>query len=125
MLGKTGHRDGSAGFRRGQPVTVRSLGEILATLDADAKVDGLPFMPEMVPYCGQSFRVLSRVEKIVNEKTGQMMNLPNPCIILEGVTCSGNYSSQRMFSRRHEYPYWRELWLERIPQPAPTTAGRG
>jgi len=44
------------------------------------------------------------------------MNLKTPGIILEGVTCSGNYVHNRMFSPRHEYPFWREIWLERVNQ---------
>ena len=43
----------SAGFRRGQHVTVRDLDDILATLDADGKLEGMPFMPEMTPLCRQ------------------------------------------------------------------------
>ena len=63
MTVETDQQNGSRGFHRGDTVAVRSLGEILATLDADAKLDGLPFMPEMVPYCGKSFRVVRRADK--------------------------------------------------------------
>ena len=83
------------------------------------------FDAEMVPYCGKgTFRVIRRVERLINEKTGEMVQLKNPCIILEGVTCSGNYLYQRMFSPRHEYMYCREIWLERVPAAAnwPTTS---
>jgi hypothetical protein len=67
------------------------------------------------PYCGKgNFRILRRVDKILNEKTGHMMKFQNPCIILDGVTCSGNYLAGRMFSPKHEYIYWREIWLERV-----------
>jgi hypothetical protein len=73
----------------------------------------------MVPYCGKGpIRVLCRVEKLINEKTGEMMKLKNPCIILDGVTCSGNYLTQRMFSPRREYMYFREIWLERFSEAA-------
>ena len=43
-----------------------------------------------------------------------MMKHQNPCIILDGVTCSGNYLAGRVFSPKHEYIYWREIWLERV-----------
>jgi hypothetical protein len=39
-------------FFRGQLVEVRSSAEIAATLDANGKLDGVPFMPEMARYCG-------------------------------------------------------------------------
>ena len=35
-------------LRKGDLVEVRSEEEILRTLDADGKLDGLPFMPEML-----------------------------------------------------------------------------
>jgi hypothetical protein len=99
----------------GELVRVRPKHEVMQTLNKQQRNRGMWFDAEMVPYCGKGpFRVLSRAEKIVNEKTGEMMNLKNPCIILEGVTCSGNYLYQRMFSPRHEYMYFREIWLERV-----------
>src|SRR5206468_9375981 len=76
---------------------------------------GLYFDAEMVPFCGRSFRVLQRVARIVNEKTGRMMEFKNPCIILEGVVCEAKYSECRLFCPRAIYSYWREIWLERIP----------
>jgi hypothetical protein len=106
----------------GERVRVRPLREIEKTLNSKLRNRGMWFDVEMVQFCGKGpYRVLSRVERIIHEKTGEMMNLPNPCIILDGVTCSGNYLYQRMFSPRNEYPYWREIWLERM---SPTDAGR-
>jgi hypothetical protein len=68
----------------------------------------------MTPFCEDgSFRVLKRVERIIDEKTGRMVKIPNPCLILDGVTCSGYRSVDRMFCPRSIYPYWREVWLER------------
>jgi hypothetical protein len=102
-------------LQAGELVRVRTKTEIMPTLNHKQRNRGMWFDVEMVPYCGKgNFRVLRRVEKIINEKTGQMMTLPNPCIVLDGVTCKGNYSTQRMFSRREEYIYWREIWLKRV-----------
>ena len=50
-------------FRAGDRVIVRSPEEILSTLDADGTLDGLPFMPEMLDWCGKPFRVERRAEK--------------------------------------------------------------
>ena len=52
--------------------------------------------------------------RFLDENAGHMMKFQNPCIILDGVTCSGNYLAGRMFSPKHEYIYWREIWLERV-----------
>lgn len=99
----------------GEFVRVRSKAEIMRTLNQQQRNRGMWFDAEMLPYCGKGgFRVLRRVEKLLNEKTGKMLMLSNPCIILEGVTCSGNYLYRRMFSPRHEYMYFREIWLERV-----------
>jgi len=102
------------GLEPGELVEVKSHDEILATLNPQNRNRGLSFDAEMVPYCGRTFRVLARVEKILDEKTGKMMALPNDCVILEGVTCQANYSELRLFCPRAIYPYWREIWLRRV-----------
>ena len=73
----------------------------MRTLNSKLRNRGLSFDVEAVQYCGKTFRVRSRVDRIINEKTGVMMKLANDCIILEGVTCSGNYSSNRVLSPEH------------------------
>jgi hypothetical protein len=108
--------DAKLDLKPGDLVRVKSYEEILATLDADNKNRGLYFDAEMVPYCGRIFRVLKRVERIVNEKTGRITKFRNPCIILEGVVCEARYSECRLFCPRAIYSYWREIWLERIPE---------
>src|SRR5439155_12269818 len=89
------------------------------TLTTDNKNRGLLFGAEMVPYCGGTYRVLKRVTKIINEKTGEMQEMKNPCYILDSVTCQSRYSECRMFCPRSIYPYWREIWLERVEQKKP------
>jgi hypothetical protein len=96
---------------------VRSKEEIMHTLDVNKKNRGLFFDVEMLPYCERgTYRVLSRVERIIDEKTGRLIRLPNPCFILDGVTCSGMHSANRMFCPRHLYPFWREIWLRRVEE---------
>ncbi len=101
-------------LRPGELVEVRPADEIMPTINAERKNRGLTFDVEMLPYCGKRFRVLRRVEKIINERNGAMMNMPNDCIVLEGVTCGGCLSQYRMFCPRAIYPYWREIWLRRV-----------
>ena len=48
--------------RMGDLVEVRSEAEILATLDDDGALDGLPFMLEMLASCGKRFTVESRAD---------------------------------------------------------------
>ena len=42
-------------LRTGDWVEVKSALEILESLDGDGTLDGLPFMPEMMDYCGRQF----------------------------------------------------------------------
>lgn len=104
------------GLRPGEIVRVKPLVEIRNTLNRRRRNRGLLFDVEMVRYCGQTFRVLARAERIIDEKTGAMLSLPNDCIILEGATCVGDLSvyPNRLFCPRSIYPFWREIWLERV-----------
>ena len=103
----------------GELVEVRTKEEIMRTLNQGLRHRGLSFDVEMVPYCGRTFRVLRRVEKLIDEKTGTMIRPRNACIVLDGVTCGGCLSRNRMFCPRSIYPYWHESWLKR----AATSAG--
>lgn len=98
----------------GEQVRVRARQEIRQTLDRDARNRGLTFETEMTPYCGRSMRVGRRVNRIIDEWTGRMLNLSADCIVLEGAVCKGVYHG--MCTRRTE-AYWREIWLERETEP--------
>jgi hypothetical protein len=98
----------------GELVRVKSHQEILRTLNTASLNRGLLWDAEMVPYCGGTYRVLKQVTQIIDEKTGKMQTMKNPCIILDKVVCQARYSACRMFCPRSIYPYWREIWLERV-----------
>jgi hypothetical protein len=102
-------------LREGELVEVKSKEEIMLTLNKKQRNRGMWFDVEQLPHCGKRYRVLRRVEKIINEQTGEIVQLANPCIILDGVACSGCYSRDRMFCPRSIYSYWREIWLKRVP----------
>jgi hypothetical protein len=102
------------GLQPGEWVRVKSYEEILATLDASNRNRGLVFDEEMVPFCGRTFRVLKRVTRILDEKTGRVTEFKNPSIMLEGVVCEARYSECRLFCPRSIPSYWREIWLERV-----------
>ena len=95
----------------GELVEVRSVEEILATLDPHRRHKGLLWMTGMSKYCGQQFRVYRRVQRITLESTGELRNMKNT-VLLEGVLCDG-----REFGGcdRCCFHFWREVWLKRIP----------
>ena len=109
--GKTPTAD--LGLKEGDEVRIRPYEDILDTLNENNKNRGLWFDAGMVHYCNQSHRVKKRVNKIINEKTGVMMQLPNSCLILEDVFCVGRFTTERQFCPRKTPLYWREIWLER------------
>lgn len=98
----------------GEWVRVRSADEIRETLTTKGRNRGLWFDTEMLRFCGQTFRVRALVHRLVDERTGRMLELTSDCVTLEGAVCSGERSTQRWFCPRAIYPYWRECWLERV-----------
>jgi hypothetical protein len=107
----------------GELVRVKPHKEILATLDTDYKNHGLAFDADMVPYCGGIYRVRTRLSKFIDEKTGKLSTTKNAGIILEGVWCQARYAYCRMFCPRSIYPWWREIWLERVSETDRNTSG--
>ena len=49
--------------------------------------------------------------KTVDEKSGRMLTMKNPCIILEDIVCEGAFSAN---CPREFVCWWREIWLERV-----------
>lgn len=111
----------SLNLQPGELVRVKSYKEILATLNAENKNRGLYFDAEAVPYCGGTYRVKTRLNKFIDEKTGKLVTLANSSIVLEGVWCHARYSDCRMFCPRSIYTWWREIWLERVSEEARNT----
>lgn len=97
----------------GEYARVKSLPEILTTLDSDGRNRGLIFAQEMVPHCGKVYRVHRRVERIIDERTAKMVSFKSDCIMLENVFCEARYNKGLSFCPRRTYGYWREIWLER------------
>jgi hypothetical protein len=95
----------------GEFVQVKSRQEIFATLDKRNRNRGLLYDSEMLKYCGGTFRVLKRVNQIVDEKNGKMLRMKSSCIILDGSACAADYHK---LCPRAIYHYWREGWLRRV-----------
>ena len=102
---------GPLGLQPGEIVEIKSKEEIFEMLDESDTTQGLRFDSEMLNYCGQRARVLRRVEKIIDEKTGRMLTIRRDTVILDGVICRGDYHRS---CPRAIYPYWREAWLRRV-----------
>jgi len=104
----------SLGLRPGEWVTVRSEAEILATLDEDGTLDGLPFMPEMRRFCGRDLRVRSRADRTVADRLGYRRM--EDAVHLADTHCDG--AAHDGCGRRCSL-YWKERWLRRVAGPRP------
>lgn len=112
------------GLQPGDLVRVKTIDQILDTVDERLVNRGMGFFPEMVPYCGKTYRVKQRLQKIINEKTGQLVTLKNSCLVLDGAGCHGRFS-QPINCPRALPPYWREIWLERVePEATPSSPAK-
>jgi hypothetical protein len=98
------------GLHAGDWVIVRSKEEILATLDKRARLDNLPFQPEMFAFCGQRMRVAKVAHKTCDtiKKTGgrSMTN----AVHLEGGRCDG---AAHAGCQADCVFFWKEAWLKR------------
>lgn len=98
-------------LRPGELVRVKPKHLIEITLNNRRRNRGLWFDRDMLRFCGGVYRVRARVERVIVEKTGELRQLTNPCIILEGCTATGEYLA---FNPENEHIFWREIWLERV-----------
>lgn len=119
QLTPTGRLD----LQPGERVRIKTKREIGETLDSKGKNRGMTYDVEMGQYCGQIATVHSSVTKIIDEYTGEMQQMKQPCIILDGVVCTSQYSHCRLMCPRAITPYWREVWLERAQAEVPALAG--
>jgi len=101
----------SGALRAGDLVEVRGAEEILATLDPAASTAGLPFMPEMLQYCGRRFVVSARAERICDTIGSYgSMRLPD-AVVLEDLRCDGTCHGGCEAECR---VFWKEAWLRRL-----------
>jgi hypothetical protein len=98
----------------GEWVEVKSRDEIAATLTRGGFNRGMRYDMEMLKYSGNRYRVQMRVDRLINEQTGKMMQMKSPCIQLENVYCRAECTPMRLGCPRASNTYWREIWLRRV-----------
>src|SRR5271166_5806102 len=98
-------------FRAGDLVEVRSKEEILATLDEGGCVGGMPFMPEMLQFCGQRFRVEAVAHKTCDTiKQVRGLRLQSS-VHLAGVRCDGSAHGGCQAGCNL---FWKDQWLKPV-----------
>ena len=103
-------------LQAGELVEVKSLQEIIATLNSQARNRGLHFSGDQRQFCGGRYRVRSRADNFIAEGSGEMKHFRNT-VILEDVLCDSSYFAFGGCYRA-DLLYWREIWLKRIAGPA-------
>jgi hypothetical protein len=109
----------------GEWVQVRTKEEIFRTLDAYGRLDELPFMPEMLQYCGMKMRVGKRAHKTCDPAVGIGGRKMANAVHLENNRCNG---SAHDGCEAGCLIFWKEAWLRRLngePDPVPARNGEG
>lgn len=107
---RSGNSGARLGLRAGEWIEVRSREEILQSLDATGRLDGLPFQPEMFAYCGKRLKVWKVAHKTCDtiHKTGGRSMAD--AVHLEGIRCDGSAHGQ---CQANCLLFWKEAWLKR------------
>ena len=114
--------------QRGEVVAIKSLSDILQSLDARGTKDALPFMPEMARYAGGTHVVSSRLAKacveVPNVRFGVFKN--EDVFILDDLRCDG--SAHGGCQKQCSF-LWKVAWLTPASsgtqeQPAPRQGRR-
>ncbi len=104
----------NATLRHGDLVEVKAPDEILLTLDANGTLNHLPFMPEMIEFCGRQFRVSTRALKTcASSKTLSTMRgfTTDDVVLLDDLRCSG---AEHDGCQKACTIFWREAWLRKV-----------
>lgn len=107
-------------LRNGEIVEVRSQEEIFATLDESGELDSLPFMPEMLQFCGKRFRVFRRAVKLCDTINWTGKHRMENAVHLEGLRCDGQAHGG---CQAGCLLYWKEAWLKRVEPDAQSSGG--
>jgi hypothetical protein len=106
----------------GEWVEVLPARDVVATLDPEGALENLPFMPEMLPYCGRRFRILLRAERTcargLPPGSPPIRRLEN-AVVLEGLRCDGASHGGCQLGCML---YWKEAWVRRAEGPGVAAA---
>jgi hypothetical protein len=101
-------------MRSGTRVRVKSATEIAATLDAQGRLGGIPFMPEMVAFAGRTLAVHRQADKTCVEGGG--LRRLDGALLLQGARCDG---SAHDGCQRGCLFFWKPEWLTDAEAPEP------
>jgi hypothetical protein len=101
----------SLNLKPGDMVRIKSKEEILQTLDGWKRYKGCMFMDEMWQYCGGIYKVLKKVNHMLDERDMKVKKCKD-MLILEGLICQGSWPFKEC--DRSCFFFWKETWLEKV-----------
>jgi hypothetical protein len=99
-------------LKKGDLVKVRPRSEIEETLDKSERFQGCGFMESMWQYCGGTYKVLKRVELVLDPWESRLRRCRDT-VALEGLYCHGDPKISIECDRTCIF-YWKEVWLEKV-----------
>src|SRR5262245_56195067 len=105
-------------LRVGDLVEVRSAEEILATLDERGELDNLPFMPEMLRFCGKRLTVNKVAHKLCDTISQTGMHKMENAVHLTGARCDG---ASHGGCQAACLIYWKDAWLKKVEPGSPNS----
>ena len=108
------------GLRAGDLVEIRSADEIMATLDERGEFENLPFMPEMLKFCGRRLTVNKVAHKLCDTISGTGIHKMTNAVHLTDARCDG---AAHGGCQTACLLYWKEAWLKRVEPGEERAAG--
>jgi len=102
---------GNLNLQPSELVRIKTEAEIVKTLDSRALNRGLSCDRGMRQFCGGTYKVRNRLNRMISESSGRMRQVEGT-VILEGLQCICWWNHVGGCPRE-DYMYWREVWLER------------
>lgn len=99
-------------LKPGELVQIKSEKEILTTLDRFARHRGLSCDRGMRTFCGGTYQVKGKLERMISESTGEMRQVEST-VLLEGLKCLCRWNHVGGCPRE-DYMYWCEIWLKPV-----------
>jgi hypothetical protein len=108
----------SLGLKPGELVRVKTRAQVVNTLDQNTRNRGMATCDEVLRCCGGEAEVRYRVDRLIDERTGLMREIPDTVTLrmrhdeklAEECLCYHELGD----CPRGELMYWREIWLERL-----------
>jgi hypothetical protein len=99
-------------LKKGDLVKVRTRKEIEQTLDKNKRFQGCGFMESMWQYCGGTYKVLKRVEVVLDPWKSRLRRCRDT-VALDGLFCHGDPKISTECDRTCIF-YWKETWLKKV-----------